>query len=63
MLMVRRGECGALFIELKAGSGKPSAAQMDMHYRLRREGYRVVMIWDSVDEVMRAIEEYLAGVG
>lgn len=63
MLMVRRGESGALFIELKVGAGKPSAAQMEMHYRLRREGYRVVMIWDSVDEVMQAIETYLAEAG
>lgn len=60
MLCVPRGGAGALFIELKCGSNKPSKAQLDMHSRLRRAGYRVVVVWDSVGEVMRVIEEYLA---
>ena len=50
---------GALFIELKVGSGKCSKAQLDMHYRLLRLGYSVIVVWDSVDEVMRAIAGYV----
>lgn len=59
MLCCQRGTHGALFIELKSGSGKPSREQMDMHQRLRMEGYRVVLIWDSVDDVMAECERYL----
>lgn len=55
-------KCGTFhgwFCELKIGSGKCSQVQLTMHHRLRMEGYRVAVIWDSVDEVMREIEEYL----
>ena len=60
MLCCQRGTHGALFIELKSGSGKPSREQMDMHQRLRMEGYRVALVWDSVDDVMFEIARYLA---
>lgn len=50
---------GVAFIELKAGSGKLSAAQRETHYRLQRLGYRVVTVWDSVEEVLSEIEGFL----
>lgn len=52
---------GVAFIELKAGSGKLSAAQRETHYRLQRLGYRVVTVWDSVEEVLSEIERFLGG--
>jgi len=58
-LLVQRGGHGGLFIELKVRNGKLSKAQRDMHHRLRMAGYQVAVVWDSVEEVMRVIEEYL----
>lgn len=54
---------GVIFFELKVGDGKPSRAQIDLHHRLRKAGYQVHVVWDSVDEVMQAIERYLAENG
>jgi hypothetical protein len=51
---------GVMLIELKVGVGKCSKTQTDLHHRLRMAGYRVVVVWDSVDEVMQAIADYLA---
>lgn len=50
---------GVAFIELKVGSGKLSTAQRETHYRLQRLGYRVVTVWDSVEEVLAEIERFL----
>lgn len=60
-LFVARGGHGALFLELKVGSGKPSRAQLDMIHRLRMEGYRCEIVWDSLDEAFGIIESYLEG--
>lgn len=60
LLAVQRGGHGALFIELKCGANKPSEHQREVLHRLRMEGYRSVVIWDSVEEVMREIEGYLS---
>lgn len=60
-LCAMRGVYGALYVELKVGAGKVSAKQRDVHQRLRRAGYKVVVIWDSVEEVMSEIERYLKG--
>lgn len=60
-LFISRGGHGALFLELKVGAGKPSRAQLDMIHRLRMEGYRCEIVWDSLDEVFGTIEEYLRG--
>lgn len=59
MFCVQRGGHGALFIELKVKDNKPSAAQREIHHRLRMAGYQVAVVWDSVDEVIEVIEEYL----
>lgn len=61
VLLLPRGGYGALFIELKVTPNKCNRAQLDMHQRLSREGYCSVIVWDSVDEVMSRIEEYLEG--
>jgi hypothetical protein len=58
-LPVARGEYHGWFCELKVGSGKCSQKQLDMHRQLRAQGYRVVVIWDSVGEVMAEIEQHL----
>lgn len=50
---------GVMFIELKITGGKCSQKQLDIHRRLRGLGYRVVVVWDSVEEVVREIEGYL----
>lgn len=60
LLPVVRDAAG-LFLELKVKDGKPSRAQLDMIHRLRMQGYRVEIIWDSLDEVMSVIESYLRG--
>lgn len=60
-LFVARGGHGALFLELKVGRNKPSRAQLDMIHRLRSEGYRCEIVWDSAEEVFGTIEEYLRG--
>jgi hypothetical protein len=58
-LSVASGKFHGWYCELKITGGKLSEKQRTMHDRLRMEGYRVVVVWDSVDEVMREIEEYL----
>lgn len=60
-LFVARGGHGALFLELKVGRNKPSRAQLDMIHRLRSEGYRCEIVWDSAEEVFDIIESYLLG--
>ena len=59
MLCVQSGGHGALFLELKIRDGKLSKIQREIHHRLRMAGYQVAVVWDSVDEVMKIIEEYL----
>lgn len=59
MLAVQRGGFGGLFVELKIGSNKPSGKQRDVIAQLRDQGYCCHVIWDSVDEVVEAIEKYL----
>lgn len=59
LVLFAGAERGSLFIELKAGSGKLSTAQREIHYRLQRMGYRVVTVWDSVEEVLVEIERFL----
>lgn len=58
-LAAPRGGHGGLFIELKVGDNKPSQKQLDTISDLRAAGYACAVVWDSVDEVMRVIEEYL----
>lgn len=63
VLLVPRGDHGCMFIELKLTPNRCSAAQLDMHHRLRMEGYLVAVVWDSVSAVMDEIERYLRGEG
>lgn len=58
-LPAARGVYHGWYCELKIGNNKPTQLQLDMHNRLRRQGYQVALIWDSVDEVMKSLEEYL----
>lgn len=60
-LACQRGRYGGLWIELKTGSGKPSEKQREVISQLRDQGYCCCVIWDSVEEVMQAIEKYLRG--
>lgn len=59
LVLFAGAERGSLFLELKVGSGKLSTAQRETHYRLQRMGYRVVTVWDSVEEVLAEIERFL----
>lgn len=59
LVLFAGAERGSLFLELKVGSGKLSDAQREIHYRLQRMGYRVVTVWDSVEEVLAEIERFL----
>jgi len=61
MLPVARQGYHGLFVELKCGPNKPSEAQQDWLRNLRSEGYLCHVVWDSVDEAMGLIEEYLEG--
>lgn len=54
-----RGGYHGLYIELKCGTNKPSSEQLRWLDNLRSEGYRCLVIWDSVDDVIREIEQYL----
>jgi hypothetical protein len=56
--VARQGYHG-LFIELKVGSNKPTESQNIWLKHLEAEGYRCVVIWDSVDDVIAEIERYL----
>lgn len=58
-LAVPKGKYGGLFIELKTGDGKPSQKQLDTIADLRAAGYACHIIWDSVDEVIACIANYL----
>lgn len=59
LLPVARHGYHGLFIELKVADNKPSEAQLEWIRRLRAEGYRCDVLWDSVDEVIDRIEWYL----
>lgn len=48
-----------LWLELKCGTNKPSRNQLEWIRRLRVQGYKVAVVWDSVEEVMAVIDEYL----
>lgn len=50
----------ALWIEMKSGSGRLSAAQKDWHDHLRECGYSVVTCW-SKDEAIEKIEDSIVG--
>lgn len=58
-LPVARGPYHGIFLELKAGDGKPSAEQKAWLTALREEGYRaeVAVGWEAA---AAAIEQYLA---
>lgn len=56
--VARHGYYG-LFIELKAGTNKPSEAQRTWMRRLQEAGYYCKVIWDSPDEVIELIAWYL----
>lgn len=60
-LPVARHGYHGLYIELKCGANKPSREQLRWLDLLRGEGYRCMVIWDSVDAVMDAITDYLEG--
>lgn len=50
-----------LFLELKAGKNTPSPAQELWIEELRKEHYRVAVVWDSWETAFAVIESYLAG--
>ena len=58
-LAVPKGKYGGLVIELKTGDVKPSQKQLDTISALRAAGYVCHIIWDSVDEVISCIANYL----
>lgn len=58
-LPVPSGMYHGLYIELKWQENKPKREQIEWLRRLRRRGYKCVVIWDEVKEVIKAIEEYL----
>lgn len=60
-LPVARHGYHGLFIELKCGDNKPLQKQLEWLEHLRAEGYLCEVVWDSVDEVIEIIEEYLEG--
>lgn len=60
-LPVARHGYHGMFIELKIGANKQNEAQVEWFRRLRMEGYRCDLIWDSAAEVIERIEWYLEG--
>jgi hypothetical protein len=49
---------GALFIEMKRKGGKATETQLEVHRKLRAQGY-VVVVCEGRDEAVRAICDYL----
>ncbi len=48
-----------MFIELKIGKNRPTLSQLDWMGKLRAQGYYVVVVYDSVEAVMRQMNWYL----
>ncbi len=59
---VPSGPYAGMYLELKVSPNKPSREQLEWIQRLRKRGYCVEVIWDSVDEVIKAISDYLEGL-
>ena len=59
ILPVARGEYHGLFIELKAGAGRPSAEQRGWLAALAAQGYRAAVCRGAA-EAMALLEEYLS---
>ena len=59
ILPVARGEYHGLFIELKAGAGRPSAEQRGWLAALTAQGYRAAVCRGAA-EAMALLEEYLS---
>ena len=53
------GQFAGMYLELKWKGGHPSREQMEWIARLRRRGYKCVIVWDEVEEVIAAIADYL----
>lgn len=60
-LPLARGRYHGLFIELKITGGKLSQAQSDVISDLRLDGYAAHVVWDSVDQVIGIIIDYMKG--
>lgn len=58
LLMVKRGEYGALAIEMKKDGNYPSAAQREIIAYLKGAGYACEVCWSS-DDAIKTIIEYL----
>lgn len=58
-LAVARGRFHGLYIEMKAGTNKPSEEQRDFQRYLLEAGYEATVHWDS-GEAIDQIKEYLA---
>ena len=57
-LPVARGKWHALYLELKVGRNKPTAAQQAWHERLRAQGNAVVVCYGA-DQALTALRRYL----
>lgn len=58
---VPSGQFAGLFIELKVTGGRVRQSQQEWIQRLRRRGYCCKVIWDNVQDVINAINNYLEG--
>lgn len=58
-LPIGRDRFHALYIEVKVTPNTPTPSQWQMAKRLRAEGNMVRLIWDSVEEAMELIDQYL----
>lgn len=59
---VARGGRHGLYIELKVGRNKPTAAQLDWLRLLAGEGYAVAVCYGA-EQAIKAIETYVRGTG
>ena len=58
-LPVPSGPYHGMYIELKWQDNKPKPSQVEWLRRLRRRGYKCVVVWDNVQDVIAAIHSYL----
>lgn len=59
ILMAKRGEYGALIVEMKKDGNYPSAAQREIIAYLKSAGYACEVCWSS-DDAIAKITEYLS---
>ena len=60
VLLQKRGESGALLIEMKTRTGRQAPTQKEWQQKVEADGYKYV-VCRSLDEFIKAVTDYLNG--